>query len=162
MAVAIGILLLASAIAIDLLRPPEARTHLGRVVANAWNHGESDLSTTIARKVDANFRVLRNSIWAWSVPMIAAFLLWLLLWQRRWVTLLPSRSPLRVGVVAALAAGLCGFIANDSGVVVTALALTYVGAFLSYLALTRSRSEPVLLGPGGPHPRPPRALHATS
>jgi hypothetical protein len=161
-ALGVAVLALAAAVAVDLLRAPDDRTHLGRVVAGTWEHGESNLATTIARKVDANFRVLRTSVWAWAVPVTAAFLLWLLVWRRRWTTLLPARSALRVGVVAALAAGLCGFLANDSGVVVTALALTYVGPFLGFLALVRTGCEPVLLGPGGPHPRPPRALHTTS
>lgn len=153
-AMALALVLLAGAVGVDLLRPPESRTHMARVVTDTLENGESNLMTTVARKVDANFRVLRSTIWAWAVPVVAAFLLWLLVWQRRAAKLLPPGSALRIGVVGTLAAGLLGFLANDSGVVVTALTLTYVGAFVAFLALVRPTGDAVLVRPRNPRPRP--------
>ncbi|HWC11051.1 MAG TPA: hypothetical protein VG455_07505, partial [Acidimicrobiales bacterium] len=144
LAVGATVALLAVAAVVDVLRPADARTHLGRVVADTWTHGEDSLLTTIARKAEANVRVLRSSIWTWAVPIIAVFMLYLLAWRRLAGTLLPVGSPIRVGVQAALAAGLLGFAVNDSGVIITALVLTYVGPFLAVLALAAQGPSPVL------------------
>ena len=133
---------------IDLLRPPEARTHLGRVVSDTLE-GHRGLGTTIARKAEANVRVFRASIWAWVVPIVAAFVLGLLVRTLRLDDLLPPRSARRIGVGAAVAAGVLGCLVNDSGIVVTALVLVFVAPFLSLLALAdeHDRGRPVLLEP---------------
>jgi hypothetical protein len=56
-------------------------------------------------------------------------------------------SPLRVGVLAALATGLVGFAVNDSGVVVTAIVLAEIGPLLALLALAGPPAAVVLLEP---------------
>lgn|GEM_PF-99106 len=147
-ALAATVAVVALAAGIDLLRPPEARTHLGRVVSDTLA-GRGGLGTTIARKAEANVRVFRASVWAWVVPIVAAFVLGLLVWQLRIDDLLPPRSPRRVGVVAAVAAGVLGCLVNDSGIVVTALVLVFVAPFLTLLALSEERvpRRPVLLEP---------------
>ena len=147
LAVGAAVAVLAVAAVVDVLRPPDARTHLGRVVADTWNNGDDSLLDTIARKAQANVRVLRSSVWTWAVPIVTLFMLYLLAWRRMGRTLLPLGSPLRVGLQAALAAGLLGFAVNDSGVVVTALVLTYVGPFLALLALAADRPSPAVLAP---------------
>jgi hypothetical protein len=150
--VAVTVAVLGLAVTVDLLRPPESRTHLGRLVADTWSDGGGELGTTLARKAEANVRLLQRSPWVWAVPLIAGFLLYLLVVRRRWAELLPPRSALRVGVVAAMAAGVVGFAVNDSGVVVTALVLVEVGPLLTILALGGDRRRPVLLEPAGPSP----------
>ena len=145
--VGVTVAVLAGALVIDLLRPPEARTHLGRVVTDVHHAGGSSLLTTVARKMATNLRVFRTTIWSWLVPIIAAFLLYLLIWERRLGRLLPRGSALRIGVIAALGAGLLGFAVNDSGVVVTALVYLYLGPYLTLLALDAQRGEPELLEP---------------
>jgi hypothetical protein len=71
--------------------------------------------------------------------------------------MLPPGSPRRIAAVGALAAGLVGFATNDSGVIVTALVLVYLGPFLTLLALEVERGGPVLSDPAvaEPLPRPP-------
>jgi hypothetical protein len=91
--------------------------------------------TIVQRKTATNLRVLRATIWAWMVPIITVFVLYLLVWQRRWAELLPPKSPRRAGAIAALAAGLLGFAVNDSGVIVTAMVFVYIGPFMTLLAL---------------------------
>jgi hypothetical protein len=146
-AVGAAVAVLAVAAVVDVLRPPDARTHLGRVVADTWNDGDDSLFSTMARKAEANVRVLRSSVWTWAVPIVTVFMLYLLAWRRMGRRLLPLGSPLRVGLQAALAAGLLGFAVNDSGVVVTALVLTYVGPFLAVLALAADRPRAAVLAP---------------
>ena len=104
----------------------------------------------MARKTATNLRVFRTTVWSWLVPIIAAFLLYLLVWERRLGRLLPRGSPLRIGVVAALGAGLLGFALNDSGVVITALVYLYLGPYLTLLALDAQHGEPELLEPLAP------------
>jgi hypothetical protein len=144
---ALTVAVLGGALVVDLLRPPEARTHLGRVVTNVHQAGGSSFVTTVLRKMATNFRVLRTTVWSWLVPIIAAFLLYLLIWERRLGSLLPRGSALRIGMIAALGAGLLGFALNDSGVVVTALVYLYLGPYLTLLALDGQRREPELLEP---------------
>ena len=91
--------------------------------------------------------MFRTTVWSWLVPIIAAFLLYLLVWERRLGQLLPRGSALRIGVIAALGAGLLGFAVNDSGVVVTALVYLYLAPCLTLLALDAQRGEPELLEP---------------
>jgi hypothetical protein len=145
--VGITVVVLAAATTVDLLRPPEARTHLGRVVTDVQGAGGSSFLTTVARKTATNVRVLQATVWSWMVPIIGAFLLYLLIWERRLGRLLPRGSPLRIGLVAALAAGLVGFAVNDSGVVVTALVYLYLGPYLTMLGLDAQKGEPELLEP---------------
>jgi hypothetical protein len=145
--VGVTVAVLGAALVVDLLRPPEARTHLGRVVTDVHHAGGSSFLTTVARKIATNLRVLKTTVWAWLVPIIAAFLLYLLVWERRMGRLLPRGSPLRIGVIAALGAGLLGFAVNDSGVVITALVYLYLGPYLTLLALDAQRGEPELLEP---------------
>lgn len=148
-AAALTVVVLGVAAGIDLLRPPDARTHLGRLVADTLN-GQGGLVDTIARKADANLQVIRGSLWVWVVPVVTAFVLGLLVWQMRLDELLPARSPRRIGVVAAVAAGVLGCVVNDSGIVVTAVVLVFVAPFLTLLALAgdgRTRGRPLLLEP---------------
>jgi hypothetical protein len=151
--------LLAVATAADLMRPAESRTHLGRLAADTWRDGGEQLRTTMSRKTAVNLRLLRRTPWAWAVPVIAGFLLWVLVVRRRAAELLPPGSALRTGVVGALAAGLLGFAVNDSGIIVTALVLVEVGPVLAVLALGAPAAPitppPVLLEPTGDAPSRP-------
>ncbi|HSL57625.1 MAG TPA: hypothetical protein VK866_07275, partial [Acidimicrobiales bacterium] len=112
---------LAVAVGIDLLRAPEARSHLGRFVL-ASGDDQSTFWTTVNRKWATNLRVLQATIWTWMVPIAGVFALYILVVARGWRRLLPDGSALRAGVVGVLATGLVGWLVNDSGVVVAATA----------------------------------------
>lgn len=142
------VVVLAVATGVDLLRPPSARTHLGRFVADSFDD-TSTFTTTVSRKWATNLRVFRQSIWTWMVPIVAVFSLYVLVVAKGWKRLLPRGSVLRLGVVAALGLGLLGWLVNDSGVVVTALVFVYVGPFLTLLALDEKWGRPELLAPPG-------------
>lgn len=150
----LAVLVLAAATTIDLLRPPEARTHLGRLVSDVRSEGNDVFLTTVMRKLATNVRILGTSVWTWILPIIAIFTIYLLVWEGRWKDLLPPRSALRAGAVGALAAGLLGFAVNDSGVIVAALVFVYVGPYLTLLALAHERQEPARLDSPDPEPAP--------
>jgi hypothetical protein len=135
---------LSLATAIDLARPADQRTHLGRFASNVFND-PSDLLDTFLRKQGANFRILQASIWTWMLPVAVVFVLYLLVWERQWSELLPSGSPVRVGAIAVPAGALLGFASNDSGPIVLALFFVFYLPFLTLLALHRARGEPLLL-----------------
>ena len=131
---------------IDLLRPPEARTHLGKFVAEIGS-GDSTFLTTISRKWSTNVALFGKTIWTWMVPITSVFLIYVLVVAKGWRRLLPPRSAVRAGVVGTVFAGLLGWLVNDSGVVVSALVFVFIGPFLTLLALHNERGEPVLLPP---------------
>ena len=143
---AVTLVALAVATGIDLLRPASTRTHLGRLAGDIANEGLGAFTTTARRKLAVNFRSYRSP-WSWTVVIIAVYMLYVLGWARGWRDLLPPGSAVRAGVVGALAAGLLGYAVNDSGVVVTAVVFVYLGPFLTMLALTRERDEPVPVAP---------------
>ena len=127
---------------VDLARPVEDRTHLGRFVSDVGDDGS--FLTTIERKWSTNVRLLGRTIWTWMVPIAAAFMIYVLVIARGWQRLLPTGSPLRAGVLGTLTAGLVGWLVNDSGVVVSALVFVYIGPYLTLLAL-QVDDEPRLL-----------------
>ncbi|MGH9156424.1 MAG: glycosyltransferase [Acidimicrobiales bacterium] len=137
------VLLLGLATGVDLLRPAGSRTHLGRLVSQVADRGWEPLTTTVSRKASVNFRTYRSP-WAWTVPIVAAYMLYVLAWARGWSRLLPPQSALRAAVVGVLATGLLGYAVNDSGIVVTALVFVYIGPFLTLLALAREREDRLL------------------
>ena len=95
-----------------------------------------------------------QSAWASLVPITVALSLVALTVGRLWQRALPPRSPQRAGVIATLVLALVGWLLNDSGIVVVALASVYVGPFVLLLAreneprspLPPTTEEPVLVG----------------
>jgi len=146
---------LAVATAVDLLRPPEARTHLGRLASETLKSGDDSLLATLARRAEVTLDIVGRSFWTAVTPAIAVAVLVVILRSRRAGSLVPPGSPDRVGLVAALAAGLIGVAVNDSGVIVVAMVMVAVGPFLALLALADSVGGPVLLEPAG---EPARAV----
>ena len=155
---AAGVAALALATAADLARPPSARTHLGRLASDLL-HGHSSVGDLVARRWAANVATYVDPFQYVIVGISVAILVGLALgW---WTWLLPRRSPVRVGVAAAVAVGLVGNLLNDSGSVVTALVYPYVAPFLVLLAMDRQRSGAVEAEPSlvrrAPEPTTPAA-----
>jgi hypothetical protein len=137
------------AVGVDVLRPPDARTHLGQLAVRVGEEGLDPMVTTIARKLEGSLRTF-ESPWSWAIPVIALYGLYLLLRGRRLPPLLTGRSTLRVGAIAMVAVGLLGCLVNDSGVVVPAVVFVYVAPLVTLLVLHRP-AKPVLL-PARPAP----------
>ena len=135
------VLVVAVVVGVDLLRPPEVRTHLGRFVSDAFGGNGRQSDATLARKAATNLRVLGSTVWTWLVPIVAVYAAVLLGVLGRGRELLPPGSPRRVGFAATIAIGLLGFALNDSGVVVTAIVAVYLGPYLTLLALDDPRAK---------------------
>ncbi len=154
-ALAIGatVVVLALVITVDLLRPEDARTHLGRFVTGVGDD-DGTFFTTIQRKWSTNVRLFGRTIWTWMVPIAAAFAVYVLVIARGWRSLLPPGSALRAGVVGTLFAGIVGWLVNDSGVVVSALVFVYLGPYLTLLAVDRDRVPALVAGDPQPAGEP--------
>src|SRR5690606_27219010 len=126
---------LGAAVAIESLRDPGQRTHIGRFFLQSGDG--TTVQDTLSRKWSANTAVLRRSPLAWSVPIIAGVSFVAVASGRAWRRVLPIGSPERTGVTATLAMGFVGWILNDSGVVVLALASVFLGPYILLLAQAR-------------------------
>lgn len=136
-AIAVGTIVVISAFAaVDLTRPPEARTHLGRIASKVLDADSGGLATVLARKLNANISILTSSIWTWIIP-VAILFFGFLVWRRTGLLrALEERLPgLRACLVGALVAGFLGFALNDSGVAVPAMMLAVVLPYVTYLVV---------------------------
>jgi hypothetical protein len=139
--IAVGTVAIISAFAaVDLTRPAEKRTHLGRIASKVIDADGGGLATVLARKLNANISILTSSIWTWIIP-VAILFFGFLVWRRTGLLRsLEERLPgLRACLVGALVAGFLGVALNDSGVAVPAMMLAVVLPYVTYLVV---RTEP--------------------
>ncbi|MFI6297681.1 hypothetical protein ACIBEJ_39235 [Nonomuraea sp. NPDC050790] len=135
-----GALLIGSIMVFDFMRPVAQRTHLGNFVqqildGQAW--------TVIARKFGAMVGV---TVGNWSLTLLSlvalAFLFLVLNRPSRWGASALGQAyrlapPLRAGLFGALTCAFVGFLINDSGIAIPAMALT-VAVPLSVAASVRA------------------------
>jgi hypothetical protein len=137
----------ASFIAIDVSRPPEQRTHLGRFFEDVRSRGGSAFIETVHRKAASNFRQLRSfqNLYKFLLPAIVTAIF--LFWPRQWWKQFGSEQPaLRAGFLGALTVALLGSALNDSGITIFTTMLLFLAPLV---ILTRFRfAEPT----GKSHP----------
>ena len=150
---------LAVAVGVDLLRSPSERSHLANFVLASSDDG-SNLFDTLTRRWSANVQIFGKSVWTWMVPIIAVLGVYVLVIARGWRRLLPAGSPLRAGVMGLFAASVLGWLVNDSGVVVTALFLVFIGPYLTLVVVADRFGGPQVLDPA-PVDGDPRSGAAT-
>ena len=133
--------------AVDLLRPPEQRGHLGRLLdQTAGEQGTSGLVTVIQRKLDANLTILGSSVWSIVIPVAFAFLAFLIWRPPRTMEALLRLPGVRALLVGSLAT--CGLAAvlNDSGIAIPGIMLTLLLPYVAHLALGLSEGQPATGG----------------
>lgn len=123
--------------AVDLSRPAEKRTHLGRFAQKLI---DGDVSPILQRKAKANVHLLTSSVWTWVIPVALAFLAFLT-WRRSGFLRELQRSVpgLRPCLIGSLIAGVLGFALNDSGVAVPAMMFGILLPYLTWLMLRTSK-----------------------
>ncbi len=125
---------------LDLARPADQRTHLGRFVESLADGGAG---TVIGRKLESNVSILTSSVWTWLVPIGLAFLAFLTWRSRGLLQHLQDRVPgLRAFLVGGLVAATLGLAVNDSGVAIPAMMFGVALPYLSFLVL-RTVARPV-------------------
>ncbi|MGQ0830370.1 MAG: hypothetical protein ACT4OV_01705 [Microthrixaceae bacterium] len=117
--------------AVDLARPEERRTHLGRFASRLL---DGDVGTILQRKASANVSLLTSSVWTYVIPVALAFLVFLTWRPTGFLRELQRSVPgLRPCLVGALVAGVLGFGLNDSGVAVPAMMFGILLPYLTWL-----------------------------
>ncbi|MFF5208553.1 hypothetical protein [Streptosporangium sp. NPDC000396] len=124
---AAGALLIGAIAVADWLRPAERRTHLGSFVQQVL---DGEAWTVIGRKFGAMIGV---TVGNWSLSLLSlvalAFLFLVLDRPSRWGASALGRAyalapALRAGLIGTLTCALIGFLMNDSGIAIPAMALT--------------------------------------
>lgn len=133
---AVAVLLTVGLSFVDLLRPPEVRTHLGRFAELLAGRDTSQLVTVLERKGAASLNSLTVTRWTYFIPVGIAVLVLLLLRPRGILReVLPQRPLLRAGLWGTLVTAVLGFAVNDSGISISALALAFTVPFLVLIAV---------------------------
>jgi hypothetical protein len=127
--------------ALDLSRPSDNRTHLGRLVEAVADQGLGALETVITRKLGANFTVIASSIWTAMVPIAFGFIVYLL-WRAPG-HVRSIRDTIRESLPGLAVVGFLGFAFNDSGIAVPGVMLGVVNASLVYLTVRTLPTEAV-------------------
>ncbi|GII63460.1 hypothetical protein Skr01_35450 [Sphaerisporangium krabiense] len=147
-----GLLLIGAIAFADRMRPAEQRTHLG---AFAQQVIDGEALPVVGRKLGA---MLGITIGNWQLSLLSlvalAFLYFVLARPSRWgasaLSLAYERAfTLRAGLFGSLTTALAGFLLNDSGIAIPAMALT-VAVPLTLAAAMRA----VLLSTATPAPQP--------
>ena len=135
-AAALGtVLALAAFVLFDLARPPDERSHLGRLVEQIDANGWGAFSQVVARKADANVSVITRSPWTPMVPAALAYVAFLVYRSPSTLAAIIRRLPqLRVALTGVGVAGVLGFALNDSGIAVPGMMLAVLNPVLIYLS----------------------------
>lgn len=115
------------------------QTHLGRALTSAEQGGLRELWQIVARKAETNARILTRTNWAYILVATLGFL-GFMRWrpQGDFAGTLSENPYFADAVTVSLIAGLVAYFTEDSGIVIPALEVFYVGIALSWLMLARA------------------------
>jgi hypothetical protein len=146
--VAVGLLVVIALVAAfsvaDLLGGDESQTHLGRAWQSAGQGGLGELWLIVVRKVETNLRVLTHTNWAYVLIVVLAVLTFMR-WrpQGDFADTLEENPYFSDAMAACLIGGFVAYFTEDSGIVIPAMIVLYVGVGVLGLMLAR------LCRPGG-------------
>jgi hypothetical protein len=137
-ALAVLVGLVSFAVAVGVALKLGSGTHLDTVTNGGWD----GFTEIVRRKVATNLRVMRLTVWSWMVPIAAFFLLLSLTTSGTWRERFRGATDLRTGLMGLFVVGFLGGAVNDSGIVIPALALVYIGAFLMLVQVRKPFEAP--------------------
>lgn len=122
----------------DITAERGAQTHLGRAIESARQGGLGELWTIVERKAATNLRVLTTTNWSFVLMGVLLFLGYMR-WrpQGDFAATLRENPAFSAALTALLSAGAVAYLTEDSGIVIPALMLVYVGAGILYLMIGR-------------------------
>jgi hypothetical protein len=127
-----------------------AQTHLGRAIGSAEQGGIVELWNIVVRKAQTNARVLTHTNWAYILIAVLVFL-GFMRWrpQGEFARTLAESPRFGDAITASLVAGFVAYFTEDSGIVIPALIVFYVGIALAWLMLSRLREPDSAAGEDG-------------
>jgi hypothetical protein len=127
--------------ALDLARPEDKQTHIGRFFEQLGDDGWSGFALVVERKVQTNFSTITSSPWFGVVPIALLFLGWLWMTRPPRVESIAQRFAwLKAWAIGTAALVVLGYVLNDSGIRVPALMLVIIDAAL-VVALVRGEES---------------------
>lgn len=116
-----------------------AQTHLGRAIASAEKGGLVELWQIVARKAETNARILTRTNWSWILVATLGFLAYVR-WrpQGDFAATLEDNPDFGDAMTVSLVVGLVAYFTEDSGIVIPALEVFYLGIGLAWLMLARA------------------------
>ncbi|MHB9003529.1 MAG: hypothetical protein ACYC6C_05635 [Coriobacteriia bacterium] len=150
----IVILLVAVFSYVDLAGDSGRQTHLGRAWQSAGEGGPGELWLIVQRKAETNLRVLMHTNWSFILIGMLGFI-GFMRWHPRgeFARTLEQNPHYSAAMAAALLGGLAAYFTEDSGIVIPALIMLYVGAGILYLMTARLSAQlaatPTGEGPAG-------------
>jgi hypothetical protein len=137
-AVLLMVMLVAVFSFIDLRAESGSRSHLARAWESMAKGGVSELWLIVVRKAETNIRVLTRTNWSWVLVAVLAFLAFMR-WrpQGDFAATLRDNPGYSAGMAACLIGGLAAYVTEDSGIVIPALIMVYVGVGILHLMLWR-------------------------
>jgi hypothetical protein len=121
--------------AIDLSRPTNEQTHVGRLISSIGDNGPDKLFSVIGRKLDQNIVTLTNSDWRPNLVIGLLFLAFLAWSHRKWLDRIMEHTPeYRATLIGFGLLAFLGYALNDSGVAIPAAMFTVLNATLAFMA----------------------------
>jgi hypothetical protein len=145
--IALAAVLVVSGLAIgfvDLLRPAEQRTHVGRFFEQVGRDGLGGLLLVVRRKAGENLSTFGHTVFVWMVPVVIGFaVLYLLLARPGAVAGLVRRiTTLKATVLALCVTAVLGYLLNDSGVAIPAMMAVVAECAAVFLVAREQRRVP--------------------
>jgi hypothetical protein len=140
---------LATFAALDMARPPDSRTHLGRLVERVNDRGIGDLVVVLQRKLGDNLGSLRTSVWGLVLPITLVLVYWLIKRAPARLRAVDAAVPEgRIGGVGLAIVAVLGYALNDSGVAIPGVMLVIaIAAFVWLLVRFEPGVRPDDVGP---------------
>jgi hypothetical protein len=129
---------------LDLLRPSEERTHVGRFFEQVGRDGLGGLLLVVRRKAGENLASFGHTVFVWMIPVALGFaVLYLLLAQPGTVAGLVRRiTTLKATLLALCVTAVLGYALNDSGVAVPAMMAVVAECAVVFLVARERRRVP--------------------
>lgn len=108
-------------------------THLGRTLLMILNSGPMSIISIILRKVQMNIKLMGSSIWSKVLLItILAEICLLLGCRKKIVSIMKNNRYLSGGLISTFIGSIVGLLVNDSGVLLAAIANTYLVTIFMY------------------------------
>ena len=129
---------------LDLLRPSDERTHVGRFFEQVGRDGLGGLFLVVRRKAGENLASFGHTVFVWMIPVAIGFaVIYLLVAKPGTVAGLVRRvTTFKATMLALCVTAALGYLLNDSGVAIPAMMAVVVECAVVFLVAREQRRVP--------------------